>query len=77
MAGKPRVHEVAAEYGIDSKTALAKLKEIGEFVNRDDAVGQKADRPGQCGQAVNREAHIRGVDREVIGDQQVIEEIDL
>ena len=32
MAGKPRVHEVAAEYGIDSKTALAKLKEIGEFV---------------------------------------------
>jgi translation initiation factor IF-2 len=32
VAGKPRVHEVAAEYGIDSKTALAKLKEIGEFV---------------------------------------------
>ena len=32
MAGKPRVHEVAAEYGIDSKKALAKLKEIGEFV---------------------------------------------
>ena len=29
---KPRVHEIAAELGIDSKTALAKLKEMGEFV---------------------------------------------
>ncbi|HJB63712.1 MAG TPA: translation initiation factor IF-2 [Candidatus Microbacterium pullistercoris] len=29
---KPRVHEIAAEIGVDSKTALAKLKEIGEFV---------------------------------------------
>ena len=28
----PRVHEVAAEFGIDSKIALAKLEEIGEFV---------------------------------------------
>lgn len=32
MAAKPRVHEVAAELGIDSKLALAKLKEMGEFV---------------------------------------------
>ncbi len=29
---KPRVHEIAAELGIDSKTALEKLKEMGEFV---------------------------------------------
>ncbi|WGD37993.1 translation initiation factor IF-2 [Lysinibacter sp. HNR] len=28
----PRVHEVAAEMGVDSKVALAKLKEMGEFV---------------------------------------------
>jgi len=32
VAGKPRVHEIAAELGIDSKRALDKLKEIGEFV---------------------------------------------
>ena len=32
MAGKPRVHEIAHEYGIDSKVALAKLKDLGEFV---------------------------------------------
>ncbi|MGL4339015.1 MAG: translation initiation factor IF-2 [Rhodoglobus sp.] len=32
MATKPRVHEVAAELGVDSKVALAKLKEMGEFV---------------------------------------------
>ena len=29
---KPRVHEIAAELGIDSKKALEKLKELGEFV---------------------------------------------
>jgi translation initiation factor IF-2 len=29
---KPRVHEVASELGVDSKVALAKLKEMGEFV---------------------------------------------
>ncbi|MGO1954743.1 translation initiation factor IF-2 N-terminal domain-containing protein, partial [Microbacterium sp.] len=29
---KPRVHEIAAEFGIDSKSALAKLKDLGEFV---------------------------------------------
>ena len=29
---KPRVHEIAAELGIDSKKALEKLKEMGEFV---------------------------------------------
>jgi translation initiation factor IF-2 len=29
---KPRVHEVASELGVDSKVALAKLKELGEFV---------------------------------------------
>ncbi|MDI2097514.1 translation initiation factor IF-2 [Ruicaihuangia caeni] len=28
----PRVHEIASELGIDSKTALEKLKELGEFV---------------------------------------------
>jgi len=28
----PRVHEVAAELGIDSKIALAKLKDMGEFI---------------------------------------------
>ncbi|MBO0979592.1 translation initiation factor IF-2 [Microbacterium sp. SD291] len=32
MAAKPRVHEIAAELGVDSKIALAKLKELGEFV---------------------------------------------
>ncbi len=32
MAVKPRVHEVAAELGIDSKLALDKLKEMGEYV---------------------------------------------
>ena len=32
MAGKPRVHEIGAELGIDSKRTLEKLKEIGEFV---------------------------------------------
>jgi len=28
----PRVHEIAAELGVDSKVALAKLEELGEFV---------------------------------------------
>ncbi|MEJ1230214.1 MAG: translation initiation factor IF-2 [Galbitalea sp.] len=32
VAVKPRVHEVAAELGIDSKLALDKLKEMGEYV---------------------------------------------
>ena len=32
MAAKPRVHEIAAEYGIDSKVALAKLQELGQYV---------------------------------------------
>ncbi|MDT4992879.1 MAG: translation initiation factor, partial [Actinoplanes sp.] len=32
MAGKARVHELAKEFGVDSKTVLAKLKEMGEFV---------------------------------------------
>jgi translation initiation factor IF-2 len=32
VAAKPRVHEVASELGVDSKVALAKLKEMGEFV---------------------------------------------
>ena len=32
VAVKPRVHEVAAELGIDSKVALEKLKEMGEYV---------------------------------------------
>jgi translation initiation factor IF-2 len=32
VAGKPRVHEIASELGVDSKVALAKLKELGEFV---------------------------------------------
>jgi len=32
VAAKPRVHEIAAELGIDSKKALEKLKEMGEFV---------------------------------------------
>ena len=29
---KPRVHEIASELGVDSKTAMEKLKELGEFV---------------------------------------------
>ena len=33
MAGKARVHELAKELGVESKTVLAKLKEMGEFVN--------------------------------------------
>ncbi|NMO52494.1 translation initiation factor IF-2 [Actinoplanes sp. TBRC 11911] len=32
MPGKARVHELAKELGVDSKTVLAKLKEMGEFV---------------------------------------------
>ena len=32
MAGKARVHELAKELGVQSKTVLAKLKEMGEFV---------------------------------------------
>ncbi|MCU1671238.1 MAG: translation initiation factor, partial [Blastococcus sp.] len=32
MPGKARVHELAKEFGVDSKTVLAKLKEQGEFV---------------------------------------------
>ncbi|WP_343921253.1 translation initiation factor IF-2 N-terminal domain-containing protein, partial [Agrococcus citreus] len=28
----PRVHEIAAEIGVESKVAMAKLKEMGEFV---------------------------------------------
>src|SRR5665213_282278 len=32
VATKPRVHEVAAELGVDSKVALDKLKEMGEYV---------------------------------------------
>ncbi|MGG7510791.1 translation initiation factor IF-2 [Plantibacter sp. YIM 135249] len=32
MAAKPRVHEIASELGVDSKVAMAKLKELGEFV---------------------------------------------
>ncbi len=32
MAAKPRVHEIAKELGVDSKTAMAKLEEMGEFV---------------------------------------------
>lgn len=32
MAGKPRVHEVASELGVDLKVALKVLRELGEFV---------------------------------------------
>jgi hypothetical protein len=32
MPGKARVHELAREFGVDSKTVLAKLREQGEFV---------------------------------------------
>ena len=32
MAGKARVHELAKELGVQSKTVLAKLKDMGEFV---------------------------------------------
>ncbi|WP_255739413.1 translation initiation factor IF-2 N-terminal domain-containing protein, partial [Frankia sp. CiP3] len=32
MVGKARVHELAKELGVDSKTVLAKLKDLGEFV---------------------------------------------
>ena len=32
MAGKPRVHEIAAEYGVESKQVIEKLGSIGEFV---------------------------------------------
>ena len=33
MAGKPRVHELAKELGVESKTVLAKLAEHGVNVN--------------------------------------------
>ena len=32
MPGKARVHELAKEFGVDSKTVLPKLKEMGDFV---------------------------------------------
>ncbi|HYO37370.1 MAG TPA: translation initiation factor IF-2 N-terminal domain-containing protein, partial [Geodermatophilus sp.] len=32
MPGKARVHELAKEFGVDSKTVLATLKQQGEFV---------------------------------------------
>jgi hypothetical protein len=32
MAGKPRVHEIAREFGVDAKIALRMLKEDGEFL---------------------------------------------
>jgi translation initiation factor IF-2 len=32
VAGKPRVHEIAAEYGVESKQVIEKLGSIGEFV---------------------------------------------
>ncbi|MET0783289.1 MAG: translation initiation factor IF-2 [Leifsonia flava] len=32
MAANPRVHEIASELGVDSKIALDKLKEMGEYV---------------------------------------------
>jgi translation initiation factor IF-2 len=32
VAGKARVHELAKEFGLESKVVLAKLNEIGEFV---------------------------------------------
>src|SRR4029078_13044624 len=32
VAGKPRVHELAKELGVDSKTVLARLNEMGEYV---------------------------------------------
>src|SRR5438477_10633116 len=32
VAGKARVHELAKELGVESKTVLAKLQEMGEYV---------------------------------------------
>src|SRR5262245_41273511 len=32
VAGKARVHELAKELGVESKTVLAKLQELGEYV---------------------------------------------
>ena len=32
MAALPRVYDIAKELGIDTKVALDKLKELGEFV---------------------------------------------
>lgn len=32
MPGKSRVHQIAQEFGVDSKVVLARLKEMGEFV---------------------------------------------
>src|SRR6476659_6724256 len=32
VAGKPRVHELAKELGVESKTVLATLQEMGEYV---------------------------------------------
>src|SRR5262245_9123839 len=32
VAGKPRVHELAKELGVESKVVLAKLTEMGEYV---------------------------------------------
>ncbi|GGI42950.1 hypothetical protein GCM10010988_41600 [Cnuibacter physcomitrellae] len=31
MARKPRVHEIAAEFGLDSKTTLRALRELGQY----------------------------------------------
>ena len=32
MAAKPKVHEIASAFGLDSKIALRMLKDDGEFV---------------------------------------------
>src|SRR3954466_983941 len=32
VAGQARVHELARELGVESKTVLAKLQELGEYV---------------------------------------------
>jgi len=31
-AAKPRVYELAAEFGVESKVVMAKLQEMGEFI---------------------------------------------
>jgi translation initiation factor IF-2 len=32
LAKKPRVYELAAEFGVESKAIMDRLKEMGEFV---------------------------------------------
>jgi len=66
VAGKARVHELAKELGVDSKTVLAKLKEMGEFVKSASStveapVARRLRGALEAGSAATSVADLRGV----------------